>query len=148
MLMGWLIYSKQDALKNQTYIDWFIDEAQQQGVKLEFILRESLTYGILNNQQTILVDNAYIQAPDFAVVRTIDPLLSEFLEQKNVKVFNSARVARIANDKALTHLCMENLAIPMPDTCFIKRDMVPTTAPIGYPFVLKSVQSRGARVFI
>src|SRR5690625_4403608 len=46
MKIGWLIYKKEDASKNQSYITWFIEEAKQQNILLKLILREELLIGI------------------------------------------------------------------------------------------------------
>lgn len=40
MKTGWLIYKKQDALENKSYINWFIKEAKEQEIHLKLILRE------------------------------------------------------------------------------------------------------------
>ncbi|MFC4558959.1 RimK family alpha-L-glutamate ligase [Virgibacillus kekensis] len=142
---GWLIYNKADMEQNSSYIEWFINEAELQGILLELILREELTIGIADNHQTVLHKNRQINLPDFAVVRTIDPMLNRFLESLGINVFNSSEVATIFNDKALTHFHMNQLSIPMTDTVFINGSHPPDTPPLEYPFVMKEPHGRGGR---
>lgn len=149
MQTGWLIYSKQDAQQNKPYIDWFIEEARLQDLLLKLILREELTIGIINNARTIYFKNEIVNKPDFAVVRTIEPLLSTHLEACGVVVFNSSTIARICNDKALTHHHITDLAIPMVNTIFIKKEDMSDQPPMTFPFVIKETTGRGgAQVYL
>lgn len=142
---GWLIYRKQDAEQNRSFIQWFIDEAQQQDLSLKLILREELTVGIIDNQQTNLINHKPVQIPDFAVVRTIDPMLSRLLESLEVKVYNSATVSEICNNKALTHFHINKLSVPMTNTVFLKKELKIPETPLPYPVVMKDVDGRGGQ---
>lgn len=149
MKIGWLIYEKRDALENETYIDWFIEEASLQNLRLNLVYREQITNGILNNRQTILVDDQQIKLPDFAIVRTIEPILNFNLEACNIKVFNSAVISQLCNHKSLTHQAMNTLGIPMVDTLFSKKSMLNHIPPFDYPFVIKEATGRsGKQVFL
>ncbi len=144
MPTGWLIYNQTDAEKNKAYIDWFIEEAHMQQLSLMLLLREDLAIGIKNNQRIIMHDSTPVPSPDFAIVRTIEPLLNLHLEACGTVVFNSADISRICNNKALTHHYMMNLDIPMVDTLFFKKmDIHPSFPPMPYPFVVKEVAGRG-----
>lgn len=142
---GWLLYSKADAIQNEAYIDWFIEEARLQEMSLELVLREDLTIGIFHNQRTILYQNEAVKLPDFAVMRTIEPLLSMHLEACSIPVFNSSTIATICNHKALTHHHVLNLGVPMADTIFFKKGHIPVEPPISFPFVWKAVSGRGGK---
>lgn len=144
MSTGWLIYRRSDASRNGSFIEWFLEEAEGQSVQLEIIFREDLKIGILNGQQTILHKGKHVPLPDFAVVRTIDPMLSLHLESLGIAVFNPAEVSRICNDKALTHHAVHQLGIPMVDTVFMRRqDML--QPPLLFPFIVKEVSGRGGK---
>lgn len=145
MLKGWLIYSKKDIGINRAYIDWFITEAALQSIELELIHRENLTIGVLNNKHTVLLNKTHPVLPDFAVVRTIDPMLSLHLETCGVVVCNNARIATICNHKALTHHYVHSLGIPMVDTVYCKKLDLPANPPFPYPFVMKEVGGRGGQ---
>ncbi|MBP1947681.1 ATP-grasp domain-containing protein [Virgibacillus litoralis] len=142
-LTGWLIYSEQDSKQNKEYIKWFIDEAAMQGITLKLILREELTIGVFQNKQTVVCNNQKVQLPDFAVVRTIEPLLNKVLESMGINVFNSSRISTICNNKALTHYHMAKLNIPMVDTIFMERKNCLQLPIIPFPFVVKAVNGRG-----
>lgn len=145
MINGWLIYRKKDVLENQSYIDWFIEEAKQQQINLTLIYRESLTIGIENNEYVILINGGKVPLPLFAVVRTIEPFLQVQLEQCHIHTFNNSSVAKICNDKILTHLEVSKLNIPIVDTYFFKKDLLNITPPLPFPFVVKEAQGRSGK---
>lgn len=142
---GWLIYSKKDALENNSYIDWFIEEARLQNINLTLILREDLTIGIINNKQTIQIKQKQVDIPDFAVVRTVEPLLNFHLEMCGIKVFNSSTISNICNHKSLTHLEMNKLNIPMVHTVFLKKENMSEEPPLSYPFIIKEATGRSGQ---
>ncbi|WP_047981697.1 ATP-grasp domain-containing protein [Ornithinibacillus contaminans] len=142
---GWLIYSKRDAHENQAYISWFIEEAAKQAIQLTLILREQLHVGIIHHKHSLLYEQKLTKLPDFAVIRTIEPLLSYQLEQLGINVFNNSSVAEICNHKGRTYFEVAKLGIPMVDTLFIKQENLPSTIPIPLPFVIKEVAGRGGK---
>lgn len=149
MLNGWLIYRKKDALENTSYIDWFIDEANKQAVRLTLVYREDITIGIAEGKQRTLIKGKSVALPDFVVVRTIEPLLQTYFETNGVRAFNAANTAHFANHKALTHLALQKLNIPMVETYFVAKDSLPSTLPLPYPFILKEATGRGgAQVYL
>lgn len=140
---GWLIYSQADADKNKSYIKWFIEEATLQSINVKLVLREDLTIGIFNNKQIVLWKNSNIELPTFAIVRTIDSLLNEHLENLGIKTFNSAKVSHLSNHKMVTHYEINKLKIPMVNTLFIKKENLTKTLPMKLPFVVKEATGRG-----
>ncbi|WP_240510255.1 ATP-grasp domain-containing protein [Virgibacillus profundi] len=142
---GWLIYSEADVELNQSFIDWFIDEARYQNLSLELMIREEMTIGIKGNERIMIMDGQAVSKPDFAVVRTTDSLLSLHLESCGIIVFNSSDISRICNDKALTHHYINDLGIPMVDTFFYKKDNIPKSPPLAFPFVVKETSGRGGK---
>lgn len=144
MKKGWIIYRKADTLGNEGYIKWFIEEARKQELELEFVLREQLAIGIIDNE-TKIYRNGKIEMPDFAIVRTIEPLLNLHLETSGVQTFNSYEVSRIANDKALAHHHVQQLGLPMNDTLFLHTNLLTSEPPLDFPFVLKQTGGRGGK---
>ncbi|WP_010531132.1 ATP-grasp domain-containing protein [Lentibacillus jeotgali] len=143
---GWLIYNKNDAEHNKAYINWFLEEAHLQNIALRLILREDLTIGILDSKDTIMLHGEPVSLPDFAVIRTIEPLLSRQLESFGVAVYNPADTAAICNNKASTHFYLSRLSIPMPDTLFISgKTGLPESPPLAFPFVIKGAYGRGGK---
>lgn len=145
-MKGWLIYNKTDANQNASYINWFLEEARLQNVALHLILRENLTVGVMDDQRTILLDGSPVTLPDFAVIRTIEPLLNRQLESFGIVVYNPSETATICNNKALTHFYVSKLAIPMADTVFVsEKTGLPASPPLAFPFVIKGVHGRSGK---
>lgn len=147
MKKGWLIYSKKDIAANESYIDWFIEEAEKEDISLELIVREDLTIGIFANRHNVFHKNRQADMPLFAVVRTIEPLLNLHLEACGISVFNSSLISSICNNKALAHHYLTDLGIPMMNTIFIKAGNTGEMRhpPIPYPFVVKEPMGRGGK---
>ncbi|MEN1970488.1 hypothetical protein WMZ97_20730 [Lentibacillus sp. N15] len=142
---GWLLYKRKDAIENQAYIDWFVEEAHLAGMSLTLVCREDLTIGIIDQKRSVLIKNQPVKLPDYAVSRTIDHLLSLQLEALEITVFNAAHIAAMCNNKALTHQYICDLQIPMVDTIFLERASMPLKPPLPYPFVLKETGGHGGQ---
>ncbi|WP_018932500.1 ATP-grasp domain-containing protein [Gracilibacillus lacisalsi] len=136
---GWLIYRKEDAEKNKTFVDWLQTEAEGLGIELELVIYHELTYGILDRR--LFIDWKGRDYPDFVMMRAIDPLLSQQFELLGIRVYNDSRVATIANDKAQTHQLFASYQIPMVDTYFIKKaELMEYT--FRFPIIVKAVNGR------
>src|SRR5690625_5217984 len=142
---GWLIYNKTDACENGSYIQWMIAEAKKQNLAVNLVLREDISTGIFANQQEIRLHNQPVALPHFAMVRTIDPLLSLHLESAGVKTFNSAYISNMCNHKSMTHYELNRLGIPMVDSLFAKKEALPDRAPFHFPFVVKEATGRSGK---
>ena len=144
-MKGWLIYDKQSANENMSYIEWFIDEAKQQSIQLELVYRESLTTGIVDGKHQLFIDQNTVTLPDFAVIRTIEPVLQVFLEACHIHTFNSSMVSTICNHKMLTHMEVNKLHIPMVPTYFTSKKTLSENPPITYPLVIKEASGRSGK---
>lgn len=144
-LNGWLIYRKEDAQKNQSYIQWFIDEAKQQQINLQLVLREQLKVGIINNQRKIISEQTPVDLPDFAVVRTIEPMLNKWLEDVGIRAFNSSNISFLCNNKSTTYYEISKLQIPMVDTYIYQQQDLSASPPLPYPFIIKSATGRSGK---
>ncbi|GEN85520.1 MULTISPECIES: ATP-grasp domain-containing protein [Oceanobacillus] len=139
---GWLIYTEADSIRNKSYIDWFIDEAKKQSIELTLLLREDISIGIRRDKQIINTKGKEVYA-DFAVVRTMDPLLNKQLEQMGVTVFNNAVISETFNHKAHGYLAMQQLGIPVPESYFFHGKLIPSSLPLNFPFVAKAAKGKG-----
>lgn len=144
-MKGWLIYNRQAAKENASYIAWFKKEANLQQINLQVIYRESLTIGIEKGNHILFVNGRKAKIPDFAIVRIIEPTLQFYLEACNVATFNSSHVSHICNHKALTHLEVNKLNIPMVPTYFFSVDNLPEVLPLHYPFIMKEATGRSGK---
>lgn len=141
---GWLVYEEEHAKKNQGFIQWFLDEAEGLGIELNFILQSRISFGVQNNALVIKLDQQSIHAPDFVIMRNMDPLFNEQLERMRIPCFNSHHVSVICNDKARTHQYLAGKGIPMLDTYFSTSDeLLAGKLPLPFPFIIKSRTGRG-----
>lgn len=141
---GWLLYNKEDAKRNETFISWFLEEAQKLAFEMSLVLKEELLYGIRNHR--LYLEHQKFSLPDFVVMRHIDPLLTKQFELLGVRVFNTSFVADCCNDKAKTHQYLASSGIRMMDTIFLKtHELQVDSIPFDYPFVLKAVEGRGGQ---
>lgn len=87
-MRGFIIYSREDAERNISYISWYIDKFKLLNVDLVLVYTDEIDYNDL---------------PDFAIVRSIRPDITEKLEKHGVKCFNNSHVSKICNDKYITY---------------------------------------------
>src|SRR5690625_2412895 len=133
MKIGWLIYKKEDASKNQSYITWFIEEAKQQNILLKLILREELLIGIDGRNYFTYYENKHIDLPNFCIIRTIESTLQAHFTAQNIPCFNNYQTSIICNDKSATYT---KVAIPStPAAKTIQYASYPKTASPPYSFI-------------
>ena len=137
---GWLIYDHEGAVRNRWFIDQLLYYAGVKGEILRYIPAEEIRFGVKNGQ--VFVEHGDDRLPDYAIVRTINPLLSSALEKVGVHVYNNAHVSEIANDKRRTQALCAELHIPTPDTLFLDKRCFDPQAYI-YPAILKSPDGHG-----
>lgn len=142
-MRGWMIYCREDAEKNQTYIQWFQEEGEALGIEMQLKLVEDF---ILENGEADLDrrENRQSPLPDFALNRSRNAEIAKKLERLGVRCVNSAEVTRIANDKEETYRFFQELGIPMLLTrgVFVDKNL-PNQKLCGYPLVAKSVDGHG-----
>jgi gamma-F420-2:alpha-L-glutamate ligase len=143
-LSGWLIYKKIDAEKNHGFIKMLIDEATNLHISLQLVLEEDLLYGIKNNQFVLSHSIYDVKKINFAIVRTINPLLTKQFEYQGIRCFNNSMISEICNDKALTYQYATKIGLPLLDTYFITCETFqPELVTLDFPLVLKQVDGRG-----
>ena len=125
-MKGWLIYDREGAARNRTFIDFWFAACAKRKVDLE----------LLYSHEPLPEQN-----PDFAVVRTIDPALSFRLEGRGIPVYNPASVSEICNDKWKTYRLASRLGVPFPQTEYVPDPAVMPSHP--YPYVLKACAGHG-----
>ncbi len=143
-MKGWLIYDEVGRMRNGWFIDRLISCAANNKLNLELIRAEDLVFGVKDGKIEFYVRGREVAVPDFAICRTIFPLLSKSLEKAGAHVYNSALVSAVCNDKRATHLYFANLGIPMAATCFCDKTSF-CAQNYDYPAVLKSVDGHGGK---
>ena len=137
----WLIYRKEDAVRNKAYIEMYQRYAPEYGMECELVYVEDLQYGVKDGK---LYFAGIIELPDFAIVRTILPSLNKQLELLGIPCLNNYQVSRICNDKAECYRYLSGQGIPMPDTLFVANQEIAgflENCPVGT--VLKAVDGHG-----
>lgn len=145
---GWLIYDQKGRERNRWFIEALCVTATEEGLGLLLIEAELLSFGIKNGNTFLAYNGREVCPPDFALVRTIAPLLSLQLEKMGVRLFNSAEISAVCNDKRMTHLCFADIGVHMADTVFLE-SFSTNFAQFDYPSVLKSSAGHGgSEVFL
>lgn len=144
---GWLIYDDAGYARNQWFIKRMLDAASDRGLSLAFVRAEELTAGVRQGR-AFVARAGREEFPSYAICRTIDPKLSDVLEKVGTRVFNSAEVSRVCNDKALTYETFSCEGVPMPTTVFYRASRFEESG-VGYPAVFKSPDGHGgSEVFL
>lgn len=136
-LTGYLLYEPADAAKNNGFIELFQEESRKLNIQLSLLLTTSLSQHDFTTEK-----------PDFIINRSRIPSLAEYLECCKIRLFNSAKVCKICNDKQSTYDYLQSYCIPYMDCCSFSPELCVadylTKAQIfGYPFVLKPADGHG-----
>ena len=123
----WLVYDKFEAERNRRYIDFYFEKCHNKNIDLTLVIVDD---GVDFNH-----------LPDVAIVRTMNPDLSEQLEKLGVKVYNSSFISRTANDKWNTYCYLKQKGIRLPETFLVTDSFTPPY----YPMVLKPCMGKGGR---
>ena len=87
LLHAWLVYDRQGAKRNASYIEMHKTIGHSMGIEFELKLTDSIPD-----------DLSLTPKPDFALIRTICPELSRQLESNKIPIFNNSHIAAICND--------------------------------------------------
>jgi gamma-F420-2:alpha-L-glutamate ligase len=135
MLEGWLLYHREDYVKNRWFAERLVERACAYGLDIR-----TVTDG----------QDAAGGPPAFAVNRTRDWALAARLERGGCRVFNPSETARIGNDKIESHALAARLGLPQME--FAACDNRPeclAAQRLGYPVVLKNPHGHGgSEVFL
>ena len=126
-MRGILVYERQTAAERKWYIDRYLKGFEAEGIEFD------LCY------DCDCLKRAEDGEIDFAIMRKIDPSLNKSLEDRKVRVFNSARLSETANDKGKSYELADILQIPSLGYTALGsagRDM-------EFPMVAKSVDGHG-----
>ena len=149
-MVAWIIYHRDNAIYNQQYIRFYIEEGAKQGIECKLLLVEDMEFGVREGQWFLTYQKKEIVLPDFAICRAIYPLLNRQLEYMGIPVFNNSFVAEICNDKARTYQYLAAAGIKMVDTSFYRNAQVSEVLhQAETPTVIKAVAGHGgSQVFL
>ena len=130
-LRGLLIYTAADAARNRWFIDELCKAAEPEGIDLRLCISE----------ETALPQIAAMQ-PELVINRSRIAELSAFCEEMlHIRVYNSARVTAVTNDKWETHCFLRAHGLPTADTERIAQRGVYPEMPL--PLVAKPTDGHG-----
>ena len=134
---------------------WLMEAAGEKGIELELLTNAQCMPCI----GSCAPDDEW-KDTDFVLFWDKDIRLARALENRGIKVYNSAAAIGICDDKSLTHLCLEQNGIVMPDTVlapmtfqgigYTNYDFLDRAADkLGFPLVLKECfGSFGQQVYL
>ena len=127
-MKGIVLYSKKDAKQNAWMIQYLVNAFAENHIELECIYEEGL--------------DAQNTPCDFVISRLRNADISAVFEKRGIRVFNSSRVNRIANDKYKAVQFVSMLGVrTMASTLYIPG----ASDNVYYPCILKSLDGHGGR---
>lgn len=149
-MVAWIIYHRENAIYNQQYIRFYIEEGAKQGIDVKLLLVEDMEFGVRKGRWFLTYQKEEPVLPDFAICRAIYPLLNRQLEYMGIPVFNNSFVAEICNDKARTYQYLAATGIKMVDTSFYRNAQLKEVfRQTAAPTVIKAVAGHGgSQVFL
>lgn len=146
MKKGWLIYSKEESIRNRFYIESYKEEGELLDMEILLIIAEELEVGVKCNQWYVNYEGEEIEKPDFAICRIMFPLLTSQLEYMGIKTFNNSKVSEICNHKGRTYQYVANSGISIVDTEFVKKEFIEEKLyAMSYPSIVKTAEGHGGR---
>lgn len=127
-MLGWLIYDKDGAKRNEWFIDHISSLAKNYNISLDLKIVSSVQ------------DLFNLKLPNFAIIRSINTQITKFLTLNNVRCFNNEVTSLIANDKWQTYQLCKKLNIKVMPTEQIINGQSPS---FDVPYVIKTVSGHG-----
>lgn len=128
---GLLIYAAEDAVRNRWFIDELCKAAESEGMSLRLCIAQDIKMPALAELQ-----------PDFVINRSRYENISRYCEDSlGIRVYNSAAVTAVTNDKWRTHVFLRRHGLPTADTVLIRTREDHCDMPL--PLVAKPLDGHG-----
>ena len=135
---AWLVYDREGAGRNSDYIRMHEEIGRQMQVDIHLVLEEEL----IGLSSLIKRDK-----PDFAIIRTIRPILTKQLEKAGIPVYNNSFISEICNHKGKTIQYIHdhsNLAV-IPTRTFGNQELSRELLSDYQDHVIKAVDGHGGK---
>lgn len=142
MKKGHLIYNKFESIRNKWLVKHYIEEGEKLGLDLELLIEEDIIMYVDNEGQKIKYRGVFLERPDFVIMRTRHTNLALFYESMGLRVFNSAKVHTVTNDKMNGYVFAKNCGVEVLPT-EVKYELDEDEENIPYPFVFKPLDGKG-----
>lgn len=126
-MLCWIVYNKEDVEKNRRFIEFVSKGLEKYDIKTKLIVLQEIE----NIEELMEKDN-----PILVINRSRKSEIAYLLEKNGARVFNSARVTEISNDKKDTYEALKGVVPFMPFTDDV-------AAIEKFPYVIKSVDGHG-----
>ena len=133
----WILYEKEDYLKNIEYVNLYFKECEKYGISLTLVLKEELGLVIKNSETEFYIKGEKYTKPVLVINRSRDYVLAKHFEMAGIKVWNDSFVTLIGNDKALAYSYAVQKGIPVLNSFY------GSVVLEEYPYVLKSLNGHG-----
>lgn len=130
MLKGLLLYTEEDARKNQWFTEHLINIAKSYDINL-------ILHSLRNKDEA---DEGLFEGMDFCINRTRFFSVNFITDKLNIRCYNKWESVKIFNDKWFTYLLCNDMGIPTVDTVKIDDSRV---VPFDFPIVVKSRNGHG-----
>lgn len=140
-LRTFIVYDIPRLARNRWLVETLTEKFTRHGLTLELKLAEDL-----RQNDTYFTQKDAL--PDAVIMRCIAPDISRRWEALGVRVFNSAQVSEISNDKLRTLSFAAQLGIAVMESYPFdpekeKQNHFSSDFPLSFPFVLKSIDGHG-----
>ncbi|MBO6109063.1 MAG: hypothetical protein J6P16_06650 [Eubacterium sp.] len=140
-MKAWLIYDPEGADRNSDYIKYHFELGKKYGIEFELIYAGSYhdlpCRGGVSDHKKGMSDFAPKFAPDpapeFALVRTINPDINKYLEDNGIRAYNNYRVSYITNHKGR---CIDYVA-ECTDVPVIPTETITRTGAVSPELIIK-----------
>lgn len=154
MLDGWLVVNRfLISDKFSELYDWLLSAADKNDMRLKLIHNDELLIDLQDEPDKW-------DHPAFCIFWDKDIRLAKYLEQRGIRLFNSARAIELCDDKGKTHLALARAGLSQPRTIIAPMTFAnigytdhkfvdSVIARLGLPLIIKhSVGSFGGQVFL
>lgn len=144
MKKGLLIYNDCDYELNSEFAQRFLNKCKSYMLEINLAMQSNLKYGICDGEIFACYNGKNFDKNnyDFAINRTRNAYIADILEFKGIRVYNSATVTKLANDKNAAYIHAAKLKIPCLDTAICEKDAVKYIKP-DFPVVVKQPFGHG-----
>lgn len=137
MNIGWLLYKREDVEKNKHYINLYAENFLKYNVAIRIVILETEDLEKLARKEK----------PVFVINRSRSWRAAKTLEKMGIRVFNSSKVTKIANNKTETYRYLEGVVPFMEvESSGYRIEGFETgqqDKKIDYPYVIKSDSGHG-----
>lgn len=119
-MRAWLIYGREDARRNQAFIEMHHSIGKKLDMEIELLYAEDISLTVEQGEHCLRHRGKWMERPEVVLCRTRDYWLTRQLEHMGIPVCNNSEVSLVGNNKALACQEVAALSVPIVDTCFCR----------------------------